>query len=148
MSDNTNSLNERYFSSLLQTIDRRGIQLRTPRKAYFEHRQTVDSWPTRIDTAVKILKSKDQISVDLTLKGDEADDQFTELEKDKDYFNIIIGGKVDWKKGAGKERQVVAVLPADPTDEKDWPRQHAWLAAKLLAFRIAFEPKIKKLTGV
>ena len=135
--------NERYFSSLLRTMDQRGIQLRTRRKAYSEHRQIVDSWPKNIDTAAKILKSKNEISVDLTLKGDEAAARFSRLKQDANYFNDIIGGKVDWNDELPKERQIVTVLPADPTDEKDWPRQHAWLAAKLIAFRIAFEPAIE-----
>jgi hypothetical protein len=131
--------NERYFSSLLQTMDQRGIQLRTRRKPYSEHRQIVDSWPKNIDTAAKILRSKNEISVDLTLKGNEAAAQFSRLKHNANYFNDIIGGKVDWKDDLPKERQIVAVLHADPTDETDWPRQHAWLAAKLIAFRIAFE---------
>lgn len=139
----SSSFNERYFSSLLQTMVQRGIQLRTPRKPYSEHRQIVDSWPGNIDTAAKILKSKNEISVDLTLKGAEAAAHFSRLKRNADYFNDIIGGKVEWKDGLPKERQIIAVLPADPTDEKDWPRQHAWLAAKLTAFRIAFEPAIE-----
>ena len=139
----SDSLNERYFSSLLQIMHQRGIQLRTPRKPYSEHRQVVDSWPKNIDTAAKILKSKNEISVDLTLKGNEAAAHFSRLKQNANYFNDIIGGKVDWKDELPKERQVVTVLSANPTDEKDWPRQHAWLAAKLIAFRIAFEPAIE-----
>jgi hypothetical protein len=139
----TDSFNERYFSSLLKTMYQRGIQLRTPRKPYSEHRQIVDSWPKNIDTAAKILKSKNEISVDLTLKGDEAAAQFSRLKQNANYFNDIIGGKVDWKDELPKERQIVAVLAADPMDETDWPRQHAWLAAKLIAFRIAFELAIE-----
>ena len=142
MSDN-DRFNQRYFSSLLQTMDQRGIQLRSLRKPYSEHRQIVDSWPKNIDTAAKILKSKNEISVDLTLKGDEAAAQFSRLKQNANYFNAIIGGNVEWKDDLPKERQIFAVLPADPTDETDWPRQHAWLAARLIAFRIAFEPAIE-----
>jgi hypothetical protein len=137
------SFNERYFSVLLQTMDQRGIQLRTRRKPYSEHRQIIDSWPKNIDTAAKILKSKHEISVDLTLKGDDAAAQFLRLKQNANYFNDIIGGEVDWKDDLPKERQIVVVLLADPTDETDWPRQHAWLAAKLVAFRIAFESVIE-----
>jgi hypothetical protein len=147
MSDDIKSQNRRYFSSLLQTIQRRGVKLRTPRKAYFEHRQIIDSWPMKIDTAAKILRSKKEISVDLTLKSDEADNHFTQLRNDEGYFNDIIGGALRWKKTSGKERQIIAVLHADPTEEKDWPRQHAWIAAKLAAYRIAFEPVIERLTS-
>jgi len=125
-------------------MDQRGIQLRTQRKPYSEHRQIVDSWSKNIDTAAKILKSKHEISADLTLKGDEAAAQFSRLKQNENDFNDIIGGKVDWKDDLPKERQIVVMLLADPTDETDWPRQHAWLAAKLIAFRIAFEPVIEK----
>jgi hypothetical protein len=128
-------------------MDSRGIHLRSPRKAYSESRQIIDSWPGNIDTAAKILKSRDEISVDLTLKGDEAAEQFSKLQEKASYFNDIIGGKVQWKDGLPKERQIVIVLSADPTDEDDWPRQHAWLTAKLVAFRIAFEPAIETLTA-
>ena len=116
MSD-SDRFNQRYFSSLLQTMDQRGIQLRSLRKPYSEHRQIVDSWPKNIDTAAKILKSKNEISVDLTLKGDEAAAQFSRLQQNANYFNEIIGGNVNWKDDLPKERQIVAVLPADPTDD-------------------------------
>ena len=145
MSQPDDSFNERYNSALLQTLHSRGIQMRTPRKAYLEHRQIVDSWPTKIDTAAKVLKSKNLISVDLTLKSGKAERQFRELGKAKKHFNEIIGGDVKWERGPN-ERHIIAVLPADPTNESDWPRQHAWLAAKLVAFRIAFEPAIRRLT--
>jgi hypothetical protein len=120
--------------------------LTRPRKPYFEHRQIVDSWSTNIDTAAKILKSKNEISVDITLKSNEAAQQFIELKQDKKYFNDIIGGELKWDDKLPKERRVIAVLSADPTEESDWPRQHAWLAAKLVAFRIAFGPAIRRLT--
>lgn len=146
MSEDNSSFNTRYNSALLERLEHAGIQLSRPRKPYFEHRQIFDSWAIHIDTAAKILKSKNQISVDLTLKSAEAGQQFVELEKDKMYYNDIIGGEVKWESGLRKERHIVAVLSADPTDESDWPRQHAWLAARLVSFRIAFGPAITRMT--
>lgn len=146
MLDRPQSFNRRYFSALLETIKKRDIQLRSPRSAYIEHRQIIDSWPIGMDTAAKILKSKKQISVDLTLKSDRADEQFVLLRRNERFFEGIIGVGLHWK-ACKKERQIIAALYADPTDECDWRRQHAWLAAKIAAFRIAFEPSIQEFTS-
>jgi hypothetical protein len=143
MSDALPNLYQKYFAALLALMDRSGIKLRTPRKPYAGQFQIIDSWRGKIDTAVNILKSKKKIRVDLTLKGNSANKQFLELEKDKHDVQEVVG-KVKWEPQPVKERQIIAVLKADPTDERDWPRQHAWLAARLIAFRLAFGPRIDR----
>lgn len=143
MSDALPNFNQKYFAALLALMDRSGIELRTKRKAD-GHRQVIDSWPGPIDSAVKILKTKKEITVDLTLKsGKAAHEQFLLLEKDKRDIQEIVG-KVEWEPQPANERQIIAVLKADPTDETDWPRQHAWLAARVIAFRLAFGPRIDR----
>jgi hypothetical protein len=81
--------------------------------------------------------------VDLTLKSKRANTQFLLLKNDRQYLEEIVG-KVRWNDSPDKERQIIAMLKADPTDETDWPRQHAWLASRLVAFRLAFGPRIER----
>src|ERR1043166_7544407 len=140
----TVSLNNGYFSSMFKIVHENGIELRKPRKIYSEHRQIVDSWPGKIDTAANILRRKGIISVDLTFKGEDADSQFARLQRHQSYFDGIVGCKLDWRRNLPNERQIVATLKADPKVKKDWPNQHAWIAARLIGFRIAFRSTISK----
>ena len=139
MSQNIKANNQPYFTQMLNAMGTNGIQLRKSRRSYSGQFQIVDSWPEKIDSAVNIIKSKRLVSVDITLKGHKAADQFEKLKENQTNFNQIVGGEVQWIDDLPKERQIVVFLKANPTEKKDWPRQHAWLIAKLAAFRVAFE---------
>ena len=100
------TLNQNYFAVLLALMERSGIELRTKRKAD-GHRQIIDSWPGPIDSAVKILRTKKEITVDLTLKSSKAArEQFLLLKKGKRDVKEIVG-KVQWEPQPANERQII-----------------------------------------
>jgi hypothetical protein len=73
-----------------------------------------------------------------------AHDQYNRLKEDRLAIEDIIGHKLEWNPNPERERQIIWRLEnVEPTDESDWPRQHAWLAARLVAFRLAFGPRIE-----
>ena len=132
-----------YFAALFDRMKRAGIHFR-PRKPYSRQFQIVHSWSGPIDLAVNILKSNKEIRVDLTLKSETSHNQYKRLKKDKIEIEEIIGRKLEWNEKPKTERQIIWRLKkVDPTDKSDWPRQHAWLAARLVAFRLAFGPRIE-----
>lgn len=136
----TNVDRRKYFTALLDMMKRVGIHIDP--KPYSGPFQIVYPWPGPIHIAVKVLKR--EIRVDLTLKSDAAHEQFIRLEEDKPEIEEIIGKKLEWNPKPEKERQIIWRLKnVDPTDKSDWQRQHAWLAARLVAFRLAFGPRIE-----
>ena len=144
MANTSEDFYRRYFSSLFRCMKDEGIpiEVRTPSKQQF---QIIYSWSGPIDIAVNVLRRDKEIRVDLTLKSKDAADQYSRLESDKDDIETVIGKKLEWDPNRPKkERQIIWRLEdTDPKDESDWPRQHAWLAARLVAFRLAFRPRIE-----
>jgi len=132
-----------YFSSLLNLMRDAGVHVTpTPYRGQF---QIVYSWPDRVHIAVNVLRSTYEIRVDLTLKSGKADEQYQLLEKDKREIAAIVGSEnLEWNPTPKTERQIVLRWNGiDPTEKSDWPRQHAWLASRLVTFRLAFGPRIE-----
>ena len=143
MADAKGNFYNKYFSALLDMMKAIGIHI-GPKKPYSGQFQKVYSWSGPIDIAVNILKRDKQIRVDLTLKSEVAHEQYKRLEDDKREIEEIIGKELEWNDNPKTERQIIWRLEnVDPTNESDWPRQHAWLAARLVAFRLAFGPRIE-----
>jgi hypothetical protein len=139
MAQDYNDFCERYNSALLKTMDAHGIVITSQRRPYSGQFQIIDSWSGPVDSATRIRKTMPVITADITFKGADADDQFQTLKRYQTDFNQIVGGEVIWNDGAPKERQIVVTLAADSNEVTDWPRQHAWLVAKITAFRLAYE---------
>ena len=138
---------KKYFAALLELMKEAEIpvSLGTPSGQQF---QIIYRWPGPSDVAVNILPRKKEIRVDLTLKGKNADEEYRRLKKERKKIEEIIGRKLEWRPNRDSkpphERQMIWRLHnTDPRKESDWPRQHAWLAARLVAFRLAFGPIIE-----
>jgi hypothetical protein len=141
MADADGNFYSKYFTALLDMMKRAGIHI-GPKKAYTRQFQIVYPWRGPIHIAVNVLKR--EIRVDITLKSDAAHDQYKRLEEDKLEIEEIIGQALEWNEKPKRERQIIWRLKnVDPTDKSDWDRQHAWLAARLIAFRLAFGPRIE-----
>jgi hypothetical protein len=153
-------INQKYFSGLLDVLTQSGIQPRNTkeaRKAYSENFQIIDTWhhgTVTIESVVKVLMASKTIAVDVTLKpkhkdkdsAKEANDYFLILGEDQQLIGEIIRvANLDWNDSPARERQIILNVAGDPTEKSDWPRQHALLAARLVGFRIAFEPRIEHL---
>ena len=145
---------QKYYSDLLAVLERNHTEPLTKEKArvaYSDSNQIIDSWShgtVKIHSAVKVLLPSRKLAIDLTLKPEksensvrEANEYFELLQKDQGVIEEIIGEVLDWR-CAPTERQIILNVDADPNNESDWPRQHELLAARLLAFRIAFSSRI------
>ena len=142
MTDADGNFYSKYFTALLDMMKRAGIHIGP--KPYSGQFQIVYPWRGPIHIAVNVLKREKQIRVDLTLKSEEAHDQYKRLEEDKLEIEEIIGKALEWNERPKRERQIIWRLEnVDPADKSDWQRQHAWLAARLVAFRLAFGPRIE-----
>jgi hypothetical protein len=151
MREHRKRFNQKYWGALLRYMAEREM-LRHPRNPYTDNSQIIDSWPeASIRSAAKFNRKLKWIHVDLTLDGPDAKQRFRELEKDKGAIQRQVGatsGEWFWKEreGLGEEAHIILRMDStNPNDEKDWSRQHAWMAKTLVAFRAAFESRIKAL---
>ena len=87
------------------------------------------------------------ISVVLHLRGPKAKQRFDSLFREKEQIEKEIGAGPDWQRERGQKISEIILENPDvnPKNERDWPRQHAWLMEKLEAFNMAFAPRIRRL---
>lgn len=68
-----------------------------------------------------------------------AEQAFAAMGARRDELEATFGEKLDWS--ANKGRTVFKISAASlgaPTDEADWPKQHAWLAGRMIRMRDVF----------
>jgi hypothetical protein len=97
--------------------------------------------------AHNVIGGKKYISVVLHLRGPEAKQRFDSLNREREQIEKEIGALLDWqrKPEVGNSEVILKLPNANPKDEQDWPRQHAWLLLRLESFYMAFAPRIRRL---
>lgn len=73
--------------------------------------------------------------VGIGLIGSDPDRMYQDLLARRAAVERAIGEPLEWDtKEERNKRQIFIKLPCDPNDRSDWPRQHAWLEARLPSF--------------
>ena len=90
-----------------------------------------------------------QIRVRLTIRGENAKEQFHMLKTQQTAIEKEFGNTLKWEELQGKESCWIALEKnnTDPADEADWENQHEWFASKLELFDKVFRPRIKALNA-
>ena len=94
------------------------------------------------------VKQRDaQIQAELYIETDDAKAFFGLLERDKEAIESDFGDPLDWQPLPQNQASRIALTHNEvyPTNEKDWPRQHKWLAEKLNALHRVFSSRVKAL---
>ena len=104
----------------------------------------------RFGFRLKALMSKlrNQLVVRLDMYGPNAETHFNLLIVDREEIENEIGGLREAEQLEWREESNAVVLTRhniDPTNEADWPNQHAWLAEKLELFDRVFRQRIRAL---
>ena len=102
--------------------------------------------------SLKALMSKlnRRLVVRLDMYGPNAEAHFNLLIVDREEIENEIGELREDEQLEWKEESNAVVLTRhniDPTDEADWPNQHAWLAEKLELFDRVFRQRIQALNA-
>jgi hypothetical protein len=95
-----------------------------------------------------INRTKKTLWVDLSFRGPPGKVWFDQLYAQKDEIETKFGHPLSWQRLDGKKQSRVAYTRenTDPTDEADWPAQHAWVADQLERFHMIFRPYALALT--
>ncbi|HEV7889382.1 MAG TPA: DUF4268 domain-containing protein [Pyrinomonadaceae bacterium] len=87
------------------------------------------------------------IGVRLVLRGVDAKRHFHILIREKEQIQKEVGSALEWEEKPSQKNSVIYLIRrnVDPTDGRDWPRQHEWLLENLEDFYQSFIPRIKNL---
>ena len=96
---------------------------------------------------VSISKQKKRLSVWLDMFDEKATAHFNLLVQDRAEIEQEFGISLEWDELPAQQSSRVSLHKGntDPTDEADWPNQHAWLAEKLERFDNVFRERIQDL---
>ena len=87
------------------------------------------------------------IRVEIYLTGPSAKGRFHALLNQREKVEAVLGYELDWQElPGGNDSRIAAYLrEVDPTDETDWPRQHAWIVDRLIELDRVFRPLVAEL---
>jgi hypothetical protein len=113
-----------------------------PQKAHPQHWSDFALGRSGAWLSATVNKAKQYVSVEFSMRGPPGKVWFTELEAHKAEIEAKIGPGVSWQRLDGRKSSRVAIYreQTDPTNEADWPAQHAWLVEKLELFDQVFRP--------
>lgn len=97
-----------------------------------------------------LLNTRDKnVGVELSFNGPMKQTWFNALSARKAEIEGAVGTALTWEPMENKKSSRIALYRenTEPTNEADWPSQHAWLAETLERFNKVFRPIIQTLPG-
>ena len=104
---------------------------------------------SRFNLGTAMNTAKRQIRSELYLRGSSAKAFFHLLHEQKDAVEQDLDYPLEWEELPNRQDSRIAAYlsDVDPKDEKDWPRQHQWLATRLNDLHRVFADRIKELNA-
>lgn len=127
-------------------LDRKSIV--RPQKAHPQHWADYSLGRSGAWLCATVNKGKKVLSVDLSLRGPPGKVWHDELEAKKAEIEARFNQPLSWQRLDGRKQSRVALTRenTDPTNETDWPAQHAWVADHLERFHTIFKPYVQALS--
>ncbi|MFN8391793.1 MAG: DUF4268 domain-containing protein [Bdellovibrionota bacterium] len=137
---------QRYWAALGEFITRNNLSIR-PQKPLPQHWTNFSIGRSGMHLAATVNSVDERIGVELYLPNSKAKEQFKMLEENRGAIEKDIGVPLEWQELPGRKAARIALYKqeVDPSDEADWPSQHAWIADQLVKFNSAFRPMVKNL---
>ncbi|MEM8787698.1 MAG: DUF4268 domain-containing protein [Pseudomonadota bacterium] len=136
----------RYWTALGELMTDQPTNLR-PRKAAPQQWTGFGIGRTGCELNASVNSQEKWIRAELALGGPEGKGYFWLLQQDREDIQGEAPFELQWDELPGRlqSRVFVRLDDADPANEDDWPRQHAWLADKLSALNDIFRPRIANI---
>ncbi|SEI08692.1 DUF4268 domain-containing protein [Paracoccus alkenifer] len=134
----------RYWTSVEEMIrDRRGPlnAVKPPAESWVGH------GIGRSGVSLNFVMNRPQklVRVEIYMTGRYAKSDYNQLAAQQNVIEESLGSPLVWEPMPDRRdaRISLALNPADPTDETDWPRQHEWLVDMAGRFHAVFRPVVK-----
>ncbi|RYG89386.1 MAG: DUF4268 domain-containing protein [Alphaproteobacteria bacterium] len=138
----------RYWQGLRGTLLERRSAVR-PQKAHPQSWTTFAIGKAGTWLGACVNSQKKAVWAEFCWNGPPGKVWFDQLHAQRADIEGALGATLDWQRLDGKKQSRVAwyLEGADPTNEADWSRQHAWLADRLEQMLPVFQSRAKALTG-
>ena len=137
--------NIKYWTGLCEHLDLRDSYLQQPTANESYYRDLKIGIKGVSLRARQTIKRK-EISASLVMKGVNATGRFYSLRVQEEEIEKDFGDKLEWAAKVKSEKRVAfRNKDTDPTDERDWPNQHKWLADTLEKLYDVFHPRLETI---
>lgn len=143
----TRSLQMAYWTAFQATLIRKGGPFVRDRKPQPQSWMAYSIGRTGFTVNGAMVRPKRQIRAELYISNPSAKAFFHLLHGQQSLIESELGYPLDWEElPDGKDSRIsVALSDADPENQDDWPRQHDWLADRLIAFHRVFANRVRAL---
>ena len=96
-----------------------------------------------------MVRPSSSVRAELYISTPRAKSYFRLLQQQRAEIERDLGYELIWDElPEGRDCRIhVGLKSTDPEDERDWPRQHEWLAAKLNQFHKIFFSRVRGLSA-
>lgn len=139
---------QEYWTALKDFMERRGSPIRS-QAPLPQHWAVYGIGRTNFSITATVNTRENRLGVELYIGTNDAKTLFRIVREEKEAVESEIGSPVEWmelpeRKGS---RIVLFRKNTDPTDEGDWPVQHAWMADTIEKFDRTFRDRVKTLNA-
>ena len=144
----TQLLQKKFWSGLREYMIRRDSLVRCPSPGKWQF-LVFSIGRTKFSMEAWLGRKAQEIGVRIYIAGSDATAHFHLLADEQAAIMQECGEPLEWEKLPQHERSRISLRKSDtdPTDEEDWPNQHAWLAEKLEIFDRVFRHRIQALNA-
>jgi hypothetical protein len=104
-------------------------QIKSPRPSHYTY---IPIGRSGIFLSAAMNTKTNIVSVNLILQGQDAKNQLELLYQDKDLIEAEVGYPLEWHSSSKDQQTYISIYRScDPTDQSQWPIQHAWLKGRL-----------------
>ena len=136
-----------YWAAFHQALDRASGPVSGARKPQLQSWMGYSIGRTGFHIGSVMIRPKQQIRTELYIAGDEAKAFFHLLREQRQAIEQELGYSLEWEELPARRDSRISVYltSVDPDEERDWPRQHQWLAAKVNDFHRVFSNRVRTL---
>lgn len=143
----TRVLQREYWAALNRVLDETGGPVTGKRKPQPQSWMTYSIGRSRFHLNAVMIRPKSRIRSEVSILGESAKAFFALLQEQKEAIERELGYELEWEElPSRRDSRVSSYLQnVDPDDQLDWPRQHKWLASRLIDMHRVFGPRIRAL---
>lgn len=142
----TKQQQERYWTALIDHLDRNGIRI-SAHRARPQHWQNFAVGRSGFRLTTKVNSRDNIIGVELFIHAQEAKAFFALLAEQREAIEQAFKQALSWEELPERIGCRIAIYRTgvDPTDEANWLHQHEWMSQNLRDLDRVFRPRIKQL---
>jgi hypothetical protein len=136
-----------YWAAFHQALDQAAGPVSGGRKPQPQSWMGYSIGRTGFNLGAVMIRPKRQIRTELYIAGDRAKAFFDLLHGQQQAIEQELGYPLEWEELPIRRdcRISIYMTNVDPEDERAWPRQHQWLAAKINDFHRVFLARVRDL---